>query len=268
MKHLAPRRGLGRGRGLLLGRRLAPSLGLSRSRRLALSLGLSLGLGLALTGCAGIPDAAAPTVSAAASADAGSGSGPLSTGIPSPARTSDAHRPAPGSTVAPLPETESDAAVPAGLHILLIGSGSEHPALLAALHERVAAIQATLTVCDPTGSADQSADDLVSAQLSQHPDLVMLLGERGIDTIDRVSSANLDRRFVILGAQLPEPTHNVTAVIWPGASARGLSPETIPQTDPTATAESLEARYAKRAVSEGIAVATTGNTGFVTALSD
>ncbi|MCS4276256.1 hypothetical protein M2390_001438 [Mycetocola sp. BIGb0189] len=249
-------------------RALEQSRALAASRALTLGLGLALSLGLALTGCAGNPDAASPTVSVSASAEARPGSDALSAGIPLDAQPSDSHLPAPGATVAPITDSDADANVPSGLHILLIGSGSDHPALLAALQERAATIHATLTVCDPTGSVDQSADELVSAQLSQRPDLVMLLGERGIDTIDRVSSANLDQRFVILGAQLPEPTHNVTAVIWPGASARGLSPETIPQTDPTATSESLEARYAKRAVSEGITVATTGHTGFVTALSD
>lgn len=55
---------------------------------------------------------------------------------------------------------------------------------------------------------------------SSAPDVVMTIGPRFLTTLDPISAANLAQPFLVLGAQLPEPTANVTAMTWPGADTR------------------------------------------------
>lgn len=60
----------------------------------------------------------------------------------------------------------------------------------------------------------------VDAAITAEADLIVVVGADALDAVDRESAQRLDQRFLILGAQLPEPTENVTAVIWSGADAR------------------------------------------------
>ncbi|RLP74140.1 hypothetical protein D9V32_13950 [Mycetocola tolaasinivorans] len=236
----------------------------SRSAVLLLATGLALGVGGGLTGCA-VPAPATPTI---AQQEGASGHPGSATAMPQRgAATGENERlPTPGSTVEPLADAIAD--LPASPRVLLVGTGRDQPALRAALDGVIARTGGDLTVLDLAAVAADAheAELALSAALNNHPDLVITLGEAEIDPIDRVSSTHLDQRFVLIGAQLPEPTDNVTAIIWPGASARGLSPETIPLPDPNERPETAAARFAERALVEGFAVAGTGHTGFVTAL--
>lgn len=75
-------------------------------------------------------------------------------------------------------------------------------------------------------------DALLLSALAERPDVIVVLGESILTELDGVSASNLDQQFVLLGAQLPEPTANVTAVVWPGADVRladGISPEIAPR---------------------------------------
>lgn len=75
-------------------------------------------------------------------------------------------------------------------------------------------------------------DALLKSALAEKPDVIVVLGESILTELDSVSASNLDQQFVLLGAQLPEPTANVTAVVWPGADVRladGISPEIAPR---------------------------------------
>jgi hypothetical protein len=53
------------------------------------------------------------------------------------------------------------------------------------------------------------------------PDLVICAGNALVDALALVTASHLDQQFLVVGAQLPEPTVNVTAAIWRGASSRG-----------------------------------------------
>lgn len=61
------------------------------------------------------------------------------------------------------------------------------------------------------------------AAVATDPDLVVGLGGAASDVFGFETPKHLDRQFLIVGAQVAEPTANVTAVIWEGATSRGSS---------------------------------------------
>jgi uncharacterized protein YcbX len=46
------------------------------------------------------------------------------------------------------------------------------------------------------------------------PDLVICAGNALVDALALVTASHLDQQFLVVGAQLPEPTVNVTAAVW------------------------------------------------------
>jgi hypothetical protein len=73
--------------------------------------------------------------------------------------------------------------------------------------------QAAAAGDDPVGDAFDQAT-------GAHADVVVGLGDGILDVFDFETGKLLDQQFLIVGGQLAEPTHNVTAVIWPGATSR------------------------------------------------
>jgi hypothetical protein len=131
----------------------------------------------------------------------------------------------PGSTLAASSIDASDG-IPADLRIsvLAVESTSAGAADMTAALEQVRDFarehDASLTVAD-TGDGPVDADALIHSTLLDEADVLVVLGGSLASALDRVSAANLGQQFLIVGAQLPEPTENVTAVIWPGADTRG-----------------------------------------------
>ncbi|GAB4086312.1 hypothetical protein GCM10028784_29420 [Myceligenerans cantabricum] len=74
-------------------------------------------------------------------------------------------------------------------------------------------------------SVDEEGADPVGAALDRalgaQPDLIVGLGDGVVDVFSFESAQRLDQQFLIVGAQLAEPTDNVTAVVWDGATSRG-----------------------------------------------
>ncbi|RMI09084.1 BMP family ABC transporter substrate-binding protein [Cellulomonas triticagri] len=68
--------------------------------------------------------------------------------------------------------------------------------------------------------ASGDPESVLVAAADAEPDVVVVVGADLVDALDRVSSQRLGQQFLVVGAQLPEPTANVTAVVWPGADAR------------------------------------------------
>lgn len=52
-------------------------------------------------------------------------------------------------------------------------------------------------------------------------DLIIGAGSGVVDELSRMTPQHLDQNFLIVAAELPEPTANVTSVVWDGASFRG-----------------------------------------------
>jgi hypothetical protein len=133
--------------------------------------------------------------------------------------------PVPGSTLA-ASSIDAPDGIPADqrISVLAVESTSEGTADMTAALEEVRDFarehDAILTVAD-IGEGPVDADALLQSALPDEADVVVILGGSLASALDRVSAANLGQQFLILGAQLPEPTENVTAVVWPGADTRG-----------------------------------------------
>lgn len=186
---------------------------MSARRRVAPAvLGLAV---LALAACS----AAGPAPSATVRADVPAGvaaDGAGSSGLPGSAE------PVPGSTVPPAADPAS-VVVPAGLEVLLVVPDAPDAAttVLADAVDRWAAAHG-VAVDRHDVAPDDDLQPLVAPYAQGGHDVVVVAPGGGlVDPLDALSSQNLAVPFLLLGAQLPEPTANVTAVVWPGATSRG-----------------------------------------------
>jgi hypothetical protein len=91
------------------------------------------------------------------------------------------------------------------------------------------------------------------------PDLIVSAGNDLIDPLSTVSSNHLDLQFLVIGAEIPEPTHNITAVDWNGASFRGKGLGSASVFDPA----SFTPERCGTAIRAGVASVLTGLTGYV-----
>jgi hypothetical protein len=184
----------------------------------------------------------------------------LPIGTLSPGFADAAAPPAPGATIAPHPGSWDAVHPPQGYRVVLLTSGDD-PAtatLSAAVTEWAAAEDVslkTVTVTEP----DRAIDGIVEA-MELGPDLIVSAGAGLVDPLAVVTASHLDRQFLVVGAQLPEPTGNVTAAIWHGASSRGSEvPDSSASNDPDA----VTPERADAAVRAGVASVLSDLTGIV-----
>jgi hypothetical protein len=186
-----------------------------RSVHRAGALAAILALGLALSACVAAPDGAAPE-----------GSAPEGS-LPAPGRTIEASPPA----AADLSDYRIAVVVP--------DASEESQTLLDATREFAATSGADLVEFSAAPAADAGnnpSDDPVGDALERavgsDADVVLGLGGGVVDVFDFETGKILDQEFLVIGGQLAEPTVNVTAVIWPGATAREPTEEesvTVPR---------------------------------------
>ncbi|MDG4806764.1 hypothetical protein O7634_08360 [Micromonospora sp. WMMD1120] len=130
-------------------------------------------------------------------------------------------KPAPEATITPQPGSWAGVHPPRGYRVVLLTSGDDTPtrALVSAVQEWAEEEHVDLRT---TAIAD--AHDIVpriATAMEMGPDLVVSAGNDLIDALALVTPNHLDEKFLVVGAELAEPTHNVTAVDWDGASFRG-----------------------------------------------
>ena len=219
-----------------------------------------------LTGCSSASTTPASTHLGSTNTNTSStGTGSASTSTDSTSSTGIASTPpqvpAPGSTVAATSITTLDG-IPAGLTLTIIAPDITGDAA-ADTTSAVAELQgfaelhgaASIRILPADATAPTDSDALLQDALADQPDVIVVLGEAILTALDSATASNLNQQFVLLGAQLPEPTSNVTAVVWPGADTRladGISPEIAPR-----TSEALEA---------GLTAVAAEKTGLVLAL--
>lgn len=167
--------------------------------------------------------------------------------------------PHPEATITPAQNSWDTAPVPADLTAAVIssGHGSGTLTLLDAVRTWAAAHQARVTVFD--ASSVEAMTTAFTDALAESPDIVIGVGGGVVDVFALETAQFLDQQFLVLGAQLAEPTENVTAVIWPGASFRGTG---ISEADADADAD-VTAERARDAVDAGIAAVIWDLTGIV-----
>jgi hypothetical protein len=219
-----------------------------RTRRIAAALSAASTLAFLLSGCGFADD----------------WSGPRSelhpVGALAPGFMDAAAPPAPGATLTPRPGSWDSVHPPQGYRVVLLTAGDDAATttLSTAVTEWATAEDVslkTVTVTEP----DRAIDGIVEA-MELGPDLIVSAGAELVDPLAVVTASHLDRQFLIVGAQLPEPTGNVTAAIWHGASSRGSEvPDSSTSNDPDA----VTPERAGAAVRAGVASVLSDLTGIV-----
>jgi hypothetical protein len=143
--------------------------------------------------------------------------------------------PPPEAMITPRPGSWDSVRPPRGYRVVLLTAGDDRATTMLvtgvrqwakAEHLRLE----TVAVREPDGFVD----GIVEA-MDLGPGLVICAGNALVDALALVTASHLDQQFLVVGAQLPEPTVNVTAAIWRGASSRGREvPDTASSFDPDA----------------------------------
>ncbi|MGX7677276.1 hypothetical protein ACSMXN_00095 [Jatrophihabitans sp. DSM 45814] len=175
--------------------------------------------------------------------------------------------PKPEGTIAPSPGSWDDVGPKPSYQVTLLVDGVPAPSapqtavLAKAVEDWAASVQAKLTVITPT-TADSYTKDIQQA-IAGKPNVVISVGDGLVDPLAFLTATNLETEFLVIGAEIAEPTQNVTAADWVGASFRGEGlglPETY-------NPKSFTPDRAARAVRAGVAAVLSNLTGIVVNVS-
>lgn len=167
--------------------------------------------------------------------------------------------PSPEATVTPRPGSWDDVHPPAGYRVVLVHAGKDEPTvtLVDAVQDWADAQDVSLrTVAVPDGHDPASG---IEKAMAMKPDLIISAGNDLIDTLATITAHYLDQQFLVIGAELAEPTQNVTAADWSGASFRGEGLGMSSGYDPS----TFTPERSGRAVRAGVAAVLTGWSGIV-----
>lgn len=181
---------------------------------------------------------------------------PTAIGTPAPG-FAPATPPAPESTHVPTPGSWDGVRPPSGYRVVLLTAGDDAPTatLVDAVQAWASETKADLRVVH----ADADMIDGAVEAMGMNPDLIISAGDALVDPLATVTANHLDRQFLLIGAELAEPTGNVTAVDWTGAAYRGEGLGTASAYDPA----SFTPERAASAVRAGVASVLTGQRGIV-----
>ena len=184
---------------------------------------------------------------------------PSAVGTLGPGFVDPSAKPTPEATITPQPGSWAGVHPPKGYRVVLLTAGDDEPtrALVTAVkdwaEDEDVALR-TITV----GTAHDAVPSIVKA-MEMGPDLVVSAGNDLIDALAMVTPNHLDEKFLVVGAELAEPTHNVTAVDWSGASFRGEGLGMSSTYDP----DSFTAERCAAAIRAGVAAVLNDLTGIV-----
>ena len=165
--------------------------------------------------------------------------------------------PSPEATIAPEAGSWDDVHPSAGYRVVLVMAGDDPPTKTLVKAIRSWAKEESVDL--RTVAADKDLIDGIVSAINLKPDLIISAGNDLIDPLTTVTANHLDQQFLVVGAEVAEPTDNVTAVDWTGASFRGEGLGASSTYDPaTFTADRTAA-----AVRAGVAAVLNDLTGIV-----
>ncbi|MFK4853586.1 hypothetical protein ACI3KT_18280 [Microbacterium sp. ZW T6_19] len=129
-------------------------------------------------------------------------------------------RPSPEATIEPAAGSWDGVSPAPGYRVVLLTAGADAETQTIARSVRDWATATSVDLRTVTADEHDPIPGIVDA-MERNPDLVIVAGEHLIDPLAIVSANHLDRSFLVIGAEIAEPTENVTAVDWTGASFRG-----------------------------------------------
>lgn len=167
--------------------------------------------------------------------------------------------PPPEGMIMPSPGSWDAVHPPRGYQVVLLTAGDDSATtmLVTAVNRWARAedvMLKTVAVTQPDGFVDGIVD-----AMHLGPDLVICAGNALVDPLALVTASHLDQQFLVVGAQLPEPTVNVTAAVWRGASSRGGEVPGTASFDPDA----FTPEHAGAAIRAGVASVLSDLTGIV-----
>jgi len=167
--------------------------------------------------------------------------------------------PPPESTITPAPGSWDGVAPPAGYRVALLtyGDDDQTRTLVGAIRAWADEHRVSLKTVRPASPHDFIG--AITRAIDLHPDLVISAGERLVDPLAAVTASHLGQHFLVVGAELAEPTHNVTAADWSGASFRGEGLGMSSSYDPA----TFTPERAGRALRAGVAAVLSDVTGIV-----
>jgi len=199
-----------------------------------------------LAGCSSIDDWSTPHAGPTAL-------GTLGAGFIDPAAP-----PRPEATITPEPGSWDGVRPSKGYRVVLLTAGADRPtkALVSAVTQWAQDEDVDLRTVVAT---DADLLPSITTAIGMKPDLIVSAGNDLIDPLTVVTASHLDQQFLAVGAELAEPTHNVTAVDWSGASFRGEGLGASSTYDP----DSFTTDRCAAAVRAGVAAVLTDLTGIV-----
>jgi hypothetical protein len=169
------------------------------------------------------------------------------------------HPPAPEATIAPRPGSWDGVRPSEGYRVVLLRAGGDRPTrtLADAVTRWADDVDASLKTV--TAERPDQLVPSISDAMKLKPDLIISVGNSLVDPLALVTANHLDQQFLVVGAEVAEPTANVTAADWAGASFRGEGLGLPTAYDPA----SFTPERAGRAVRAGVAAVLHGLTGIV-----
>jgi hypothetical protein len=184
---------------------------------------------------------------------------PTAVGTLGPGFTDPASPPTPESTITPSPGSWDGVHPSKDYRVVLLTAGHDAPtkALVTAVQSWADDEHVDLRTVTARDAHDLQPS--ISRAIAMRPDLIVSAGNDLVDPLTVVSASHLDQHFLTVGAELAEPTHNVTSVDWSGASFRGEGLGAASTYDPA----SFTAERCAAAVRAGVAAVLNDLTGIV-----
>ncbi|WP_248959704.1 hypothetical protein [Sphaerisporangium perillae] len=205
--------------------------------------------------------ATAVLVSGCSSGDDWSGphAKPTAVGTLGPGFFNPAAPPAPEATITPRPRSWGGVGPSKGYRVVLLTAGEDPQTrtLVSAVTEWAEEEHVSLKTV--TATAPDQFIQRISTAIDLAPDLIISAGNDLVDPLTLVTPNHLDQQFLVVGAELAEPTENVTAADWTGASFRGEGLGMSSRYEPA----TFTPERAARAVRAGVAAVLNGLTGIV-----
>jgi hypothetical protein len=171
--------------------------------------------------------------------------------------------PAPEASITPRPGSWDGVHPSKGYRVVLLTAGEDAPTrtLVSAVTKWAEQEDASLKTVKAAGSSQFIPSITKAMKLA--PDLIICAGNSLVDPLALVTANHLDQQFLVVGAELAEPTANVTAADWTGASFRGEGLGMPDAYDPA----TFTPERADRAIRAGVAAVLNGMTGIVIRLT-
>jgi basic membrane lipoprotein Med (substrate-binding protein (PBP1-ABC) superfamily) len=167
--------------------------------------------------------------------------------------------PTPEATITPRPGSWNAVRPSKDYRVVLLRAGSDRT--VDTLATAVTGWAGEVDADVKTVAAKDDADLIpaITKAINLRPDLIISVGNSLVDPLAIATANHLSQQFLTVGSEVAEPTENVTAADWTGASFRGEGLGLPNAYDPT----SFTPDRAGRAVRAGVAAVLHGITGVV-----